>query len=107
MAGLTLAERDLTETREQLHRWFERELGRPIRHSELSQANQSIGWSSESLLFVIQDGSDRSEYVIRIPPAGGGIYAEYDLAGQSKTHDLMRGHGIAAPRRCAGVRRVS
>jgi aminoglycoside phosphotransferase (APT) family kinase protein len=100
MAGLTLAERDLSETREQLHRWFERELGRPIHHSELGQANQSIGWSSESLLFVVQrdaDDANRSEYVIRIPPAGGGIYAEYDLDGQSKTHELLRGHGIAAP----------
>jgi aminoglycoside phosphotransferase (APT) family kinase protein len=101
MAGLTLAQRDLAETREQLHRWFERELGRPIAHSELSQANASIGWSSESLLFSI-DPSDanlegRGEFVIRIPPAGGGIYAEYDLEGQTKTHELLRRHGIAAP----------
>ena len=53
MAGLTLARRDLAETRKQLHRWFERELDRQIHHCELSQANASIGWSSESLLFSV------------------------------------------------------
>jgi aminoglycoside phosphotransferase (APT) family kinase protein len=98
MAGLTLAQRDLAETRQQLQRWFERELGRPINHSELSQANASIGWSSESLLFSIDSsGEGHGDYVIRIPPAGGGIYAEYDLEGQTKTHELLRRHGIAAP----------
>jgi aminoglycoside phosphotransferase (APT) family kinase protein len=97
MAGLTLAERDLVETRKQLQRWFERELATTIDHCELTQANESIGWSSESLLFAIHDDQTRSDFVIRIPPAGGGLYAEYDLAGQTKTQELLRRNGIAAP----------
>ena len=93
MAGLTLAERDLVETRERLVKWFEHEYGTAVDHAELSLANESVGWSSESLLFAV----DGREFVIRIPPSGGGLYREYDLDGQARTQELLHEHGIAAP----------
>src|SRR4051794_28301010 len=99
MAGLTLAERDLVETRERLVTWFENEHGETVSHSELRLANESVGWSSESLLFVVfvEGEKDAREFVIRIPPSGGGLYREYDLDGQTRTQQLLHEHGIAAP----------
>lgn len=94
MAGLSLRQRDLAATRTQLGAWFEHKFGAPVDIGELSPANRAAGWSSESLLFSV-DGS--SEFVVRIPPSGGGIYADYDLAGQTRTQELLHDYGIATP----------
>jgi aminoglycoside phosphotransferase (APT) family kinase protein len=96
MAGITLTQRDLVATREQLAKWFEHRLGKPTAVSELRAANRAAGWSSESLVFDI-DGDPQHEYVVRIPPAGGGMFADYDLEGQTRTQELLRSHGIATP----------
>jgi aminoglycoside phosphotransferase (APT) family kinase protein len=94
MAGLSLRERDLAATRLQLGRWFEHKFGDQVDIGEMRPANRAAGWSSESLLFSV-DGA--REFVARIPPTGGGIYAEYDLAGQTRTQQLLRDYGIATP----------
>jgi aminoglycoside phosphotransferase (APT) family kinase protein len=94
MAGLSLGRRDLSATREQLGEWFEHKFGEPVDVGELRPANRAAGWSSESLVFTV-DGS--KEFVVRIPPTGGGIYAEYDLAGQTRTQQFLHAHGIATP----------
>jgi len=94
MAGLSLGQRDLAATREQLAQWFEHKFGAPVDVGELRPANRAAGWSSESLLFTV-DGS--KDFVVRIPPTGGGIYAEYDLAGQTRTQQCLHAHGIATP----------
>ena len=94
MAGLSLVQRDLTATRDQLARWFEHKFGNPVDIGELRPANRAAGWSSVSLLFSV-DGS--REFVVRIPPTGGGIYAEYDLAGQTRTQQFLHDYGIATP----------
>lgn len=96
MAGITLTQRDLAATREQLERWFEHRLGKPTTVSELRAANRAAGWSSESLMFEI-DGALDDAYVVRIPPAGGGMFADYDLKGQTRTQELLSRHGIATP----------
>lgn len=98
MAGITLVQRDLPGTRRRLGEWFERRFGEPVTLSELEAANTSSGWSSESLRFSARraDGA-AAEYVVRIPPAGGGIFAEYDLEAQTRTQDLLHGHGVATP----------
>src|SRR5258708_23182428 len=94
MAGLSLRQRDLAATRAQLGRWFEHKFGEAVDVGELRPANRAAGWSSESLLFTV-DGSQ--EFVVRIPPTGGGIYAEYDLAGQTRTQQFLHEHAIATP----------
>jgi len=94
MAGLSLGQRDLAATRAQLGAWFEHGFGAAVDIGELRPANRAAGWSSESLLFSV-DGS--REFVVRIPPTGGGIYADYDLAGQTRTQELLHEYGIATP----------
>ena len=34
---------------------------------------------------------------MRIPPAGGGIFPDYDLDAQTRTQELLHRHGIATP----------
>lgn len=97
MAGISLAQRDLVETRTQLTAWFGERFGGDLSLSDLSAANKASGWSSESLVFGVDKDGETSEYVIRIPPAGGGIFDEYDLAGQTRTQELLHGYGIATP----------
>ena len=35
--------------------------------------------------------------MIRIPPAGGGMFAEYDFEGQTRTQELLHRYGVATP----------
>lgn len=97
MAGITLADRDLAATRAQLQSWFEHKFGGPVVVSELRPANRAAGWSSESLVFAAEVGGNTSEYVVRIPPSGGGIFREYDLGAQTLTQELLHEYGIATP----------
>ena len=96
MAGLTLAQRDLDETRERLQRWFEAR-GGGATVSPLRVANRAAGWSSETLRFAVDTGTGAAEFVLRIPPAGGGMFPVYDLEGQTRTQELLHRHGVATP----------
>lgn len=98
MPAITLAARDLAETRRQLTAWFAKRFGEPAELSELEAANRASGWSSESLRFTASrtDGA-RAEYVVRIPPTGGGIFPSYDLGAQTRTQEVLRAHGIPTP----------
>lgn len=97
MAGITLARRDLPETQRRLGEWFERRFGAPATLSPLEPANRASGWSSESLRFSARHGGVDSDYVVRIPPSGGGIFARYDLLGQARTQELVRNYGVRTP----------
>ncbi len=97
MAGITLAQRDLAETRERLEAWFQHRFGDETAVSELQVANRAAGWSSESLMFTAEVRGQPSEYVVRIPPAGGGIFREYDIGAQALTQELLREYGVATP----------
>lgn len=97
MAGLTLAQRDFAATQEQLGRWFSGHLGHAATVPQLTVANVSGGWSSESLLATVSSERGTHDYIVRIPPSGGGLFAEYDLEGQIRTQELLRGHGIPTP----------
>ena len=79
MAGIALTQRDLTTTRAQLQEWFGHRFPGQAEVSELRAANKAAGWSSESLVFSATIGEKTDEYVIRIAPAGGGIFPHYDL----------------------------
>lgn len=97
MAGITLVQRDLAATRAQLQTWFEHRFAGEAVVSELSTANRAAGWSSESLVFSAEVDGETNEYVIRIPPSGGGIFREYDLGAQTLTQELLHEYGIATP----------
>ena len=98
MAGITLAQRDLPGTQRSLGAWFEQKFGEPVTVSGLEAANKASGWSCESLKFSARrTGGSASDYVVRIPPTGGGIFADYDLLAQTRTQELLRGYGIATP----------
>lgn len=97
MAGIALGQRDLAATRVQLEAWFGHRFGSGAAVGELRPANRAAGWSSESLAFAADVGGDTGEYVLRIPPAGGGIFPEYDLAAQARTQELLHEYGIATP----------
>lgn len=53
MAGITVAPRDLAETRQWLRGWIERRLGAGSRVSEFSNARRAAEWSSETLAFSV------------------------------------------------------
>jgi aminoglycoside phosphotransferase (APT) family kinase protein len=97
MAGITLDQRDLAATRAQLQKWFEHRFAGVAVVSELSHANRAAGWSSESLVFSAAVDGETNDYVIRIPPTGGGIFREYDLGAQTLTQELLHEYGIATP----------
>jgi aminoglycoside phosphotransferase (APT) family kinase protein len=97
MASITLAQRDLAETRKRLEAWFQHRFGGEAAVSELRVANRAAGWSSESLIFDAQVEGQTSEYVVRIPPAGGGIFREYDIGAQALTQELLHEYGVATP----------
>ncbi|MCV7282649.1 phosphotransferase family protein [Mycolicibacterium flavescens] len=97
MAGIALVQRDLAATRDRLRDWFAAQTDGEVAVSELRAANRSAGWSSECLVFSVTTDGRSAEYVIRIPPAGGGIFPDYDLASQVATQELLHGYGIATP----------
>jgi aminoglycoside phosphotransferase (APT) family kinase protein len=97
MAGISLVQRDLAATRAQLQAWFEHKFPGEAAVSELRAANRAAGWSSESLVFAADVDGVTSEYVIRIPPTGGGIFREYNLGAQTLTQELLHEYGIATP----------
>ena len=99
MAGITLAQRDFADTRNRLQSWIEHRFGPGTTVSALSTANRAAGWSSETLMFTLA-GAEKAEtgdYVIRIPPAGGGMFPEYDFEGQTRTQELLHRYGVATP----------
>lgn len=99
MAGLSLASRDLAGTRDRLHGWVEHRFGAGTAVSELTAANRASGLSSETLVFSLTGPTEQEaeprDYVIRIPPAGGGMFARYDFEGQTRTQELLRQCGVA------------
>ena len=97
MAGIALTQRDLADTRTRLQAWFEHRFTGEAAVSGLRAANKAAGWSSESLVFTAEVGGHTSEYVIRIPPSGGGIFPQYDLGTQTLTQEFLHEHGIPTP----------
>ena len=97
MAGIALVQRDLADTRSRLETWFSHRFQADAEVSELAAANRAAGWSSESLVFSADVAGHTGEYVLRIPPSGGGIFPEYDLDAQTRTQEFLHEHGIATP----------
>ncbi|MEY2571499.1 MAG: hypothetical protein QOE63_1849 [Acidimicrobiaceae bacterium] len=104
MAGLSRGQRDLDAIGAGFVRWYQRH--RPeVSDVGLSpfRTNPSSGFSSETLLFEVSylEGKRRTTEasVLRLPPAGGGLFPSYDLAQQAATQNLLDAAGVptAAP----------
>jgi aminoglycoside phosphotransferase (APT) family kinase protein len=86
-------QRDLDAVHDGLTRWVHAQHPRAtdVRLGPLRKP--SSGYSSETLLFGLtwtEDGVDREdELVARLPPAGGGIFPEYDLTRQANVQRAL------------------
>ena len=95
MAGLSEQARDLDAVHAGLVRWLR---GRRGADSAVTVSpfaiNASSGFSSESLLFdlaVTSGGVEQVEpMVLRLAPAGGGLFPEYDLGRQARDAEPAR-----------------
>jgi aminoglycoside phosphotransferase (APT) family kinase protein len=102
MAGLSAEVRDLGLVSSGFMRWWVQTHpdDRDVAISEL-RTNPSSGFSSESLLVDVSASRAGArvvdELVLRMPPAGGGLFPEYDLHRQALTQDLLRCAGTPAP----------
>ena len=99
MAGLSAERREPDVLHAGLTRWFT--------HHRLAaddvvlspfEENPISGFSSESRLFTLRTTRGRhtavEELVLRMPPAGGGLFPEYDLSRQATTQNVLHDAGI-------------
>jgi len=100
MVGLSEATRDLDVVHAGLAQWFRHGRGAATATVSPFAVNASSGFSSESLLFdlaVTSGGVEQVEpMVLRLAPAGGGLFPEYDLARQAATQNLLADLGVPA-----------
>jgi aminoglycoside phosphotransferase (APT) family kinase protein len=92
--------RDLDSVRAGLQRWFVERLAAAdsVRVGPLQKATS--GFSSETLfvdvIHVIGGDEVEDHYVVRLPPAGGGIFPTYDLSRQADVQRVLLANGIPA-----------
>lgn len=94
--------RDLEAVRAGLERWLR------ARHPDASDVRvaplrkPTMGFSSETLLVDTartESGRDIEEpFVARLPPAGGGIFPDYDLGRQASVQDALTSAGVPVAR---------
>lgn len=95
-------DRDLEAVRTGLEQWLRarRPDATDVRVGPLGKPTS--GYSSETLLVDAvrtERGDDVEEhFVVRMPPAGGGIFPEYDLHRQAEVQRALGGHGILVAR---------
>lgn len=92
--------RDLDAVRAGLQRWFAERDGDAdsVRVGPLHKATS--GFSGETLFVDVVRASRGTEveeqYVTRLPPAGGGIFPDYDLTRQADVQRVLLANGIPA-----------
>ncbi|EKF22129.1 phosphotransferase enzyme family protein [Mycolicibacterium hassiacum DSM 44199] len=67
----------------------------------MADAVRTNGFSSESALLNVSwrgaEGERSRGLVLRLPPAGDGVFPSYDLVRQARTMELARKNGVPAP----------
>jgi aminoglycoside phosphotransferase (APT) family kinase protein len=100
VAAVSGKRRDLDAVAAGLTRWFTSQRDGDVTLSPL-KANAASGYSSETLLFeltVTNGGAANVErLVVRLPPAGGGLFPEYELGRQAATQNLLADADLAVP----------
>jgi aminoglycoside phosphotransferase (APT) family kinase protein len=103
MAGISALARDHDQVARELVRWWTSvfPMDGDARIRDIT-TNRTSGFSSESLLVDVEVRRDGDlmvdEVVLRLPPAGGGLFPEYDLGRQAAVQALLADAGIPAPR---------
>lgn len=102
MSTVSSADRDWGAVRSGFGRWLTEHW--PAADSisvNMAEEVRTNGFSSESALLDVSwrtaEGSHTRGLVLRLPPAGDGVFAEYDLVRQARTMELARARGVLAP----------
>lgn len=95
MPGVSSETRDLTEVSHQLENWLRtKRQNNDLKVSGL-EGNAATGFSNQTLFFELTDTSGTAEQlVLRLPPAGDGLFPEYDMRRQWQTHSRLHSLGI-------------
>lgn len=98
MAGLSAEARDLDVVHLGLKRWFAHLDGATPTLSPFSE-NSSSGFTNQTLIFDVTRAERTERMVLRIPPAGFGLFPSYDLAKQVAVQSQLASDGVptAAP----------
>ncbi|MCV7281774.1 phosphotransferase family protein [Mycolicibacterium flavescens] len=105
MSTVSSADRDWDNVLRGFERWhYQRWPGAHdvvVRMASETDAVRTNGFSSESALIEVSWRTSEGEHsqgaVLRLPPAGAGVFPTYDLVRQARTMELARKHGIPAP----------
>ena len=98
MAGLSTSARNLDEVRAALRAWFAHRLSDESVYVSPFETNHSSGFSNETLFFTL-DRSDlaKTACVLRMPPAGDGLFPSYDLEMQWRLQTALAKRGLPIP----------
>lgn len=102
MSTVSSADRDWNAVLGGFQRWLTRHWSDADSISvSMAEAVRTNGFSSESALLDVAwrtaEGSQTRGLVLRLPPAGEGVFPEYDLVRQARTMELARARGVPAP----------
>ncbi len=101
MATVSTADRDWDAVLRGFQRWLLEHWDADQVSVQLSEAVKTNGFSSESAMLDVAwrapDGQRTKGMVLRLPPAGDGVFPEYDLVRQARTMEVARQHGVPAP----------
>jgi aminoglycoside phosphotransferase (APT) family kinase protein len=102
MSTVSTADRDWDAVLRGFQRWLvEHWADAEAISVQLSEAVKTNGFSSESALLDVAWRASEGQYskgmVLRLPPAGDGVFPEYDLVRQARTMEVARAHGVPAP----------
>jgi aminoglycoside phosphotransferase (APT) family kinase protein len=88
--GVASQERDPERVREGITRWLRARSGSAVEVAPLTRP--TVGFSSDTFLVDASTGS----LVIRLPPAGDGLFPVYDLGLQARLQEEVPSHGVPA-----------
>ena len=90
MAGVSTATRELEEIRDGLRRWFADRQGDPTISISQFEHNHRSGFSNQTLFFYVeQAGWPPAAHVLRMPPAGEGLFPVYDFEMQWRVQTML------------------
>ena len=95
MAGVSTSTRDLEAVHERLRAWFaEREDDPGVSVSAFEEVTHS-GFSNQTLFFTLdRAGLPPASLVLRLPPAGDGLFPSYDFEKQWRVQTMLTGAGL-------------
>lgn len=102
MSTVSSADRDWNAVLGGFQRWLDEHWsGADSISVSMAEAVRTNGFSSESALLDVSwrtaQGTHTRGVVLRLPPAGEGVFPEYDLVRQARTMKIARTHGVPAP----------